>query len=174
VLHHWSVPLRVDGRRASIEGAVERVARPPLAWPIGAGVALVAGAAAMVLMPRRRRLAWPLVAALAIAAVAIAHGEAAATGARPWGVLVAALVALAGLALAYRLRRDAALEQGALAVSAILLALPLVGRLTVLRHGVIVTTLDAGVVRGLVIIGLAAAAGAIGAAARAWWPEAPV
>jgi hypothetical protein len=173
VIHHWSVPLRVDGRTARIEGAVERVARPPLAWPIGAGVALVAGAAAMILLPGRRRAAWARVGVLALAAIAIAHGEAAATGARPWGVTVAALVALAGLALAYRLRRDAALEQGALAVTAILLALPLVGRLTVLRHGVIVTTLDGDLVRALVVIGLAAAAGAIGAAARAWWPEAP-
>jgi hypothetical protein len=172
-LHHWNVPLRVDGRTARIDGAVERVARPPLAWPIGAGAALVAGAAAMLLVPRRRRLAWLLVGLLGIAAVAIAHGEASATGARPWGVIVAALVALAGLGLAYRLRRDAALEQGALAVTAILLALPLVGRLTVLRHGVIVTTLDPDLVRALVVAGLAAAAGAIGAAARAWWPEPP-
>ena len=90
--------------------------------------------------------------------------------ARPWGAIVAAVVALAGLAIALRLRRDAALELGALAVAAILLALPLVGRLPVLRHGVIVTTLDPDLVRALVVGGLAAAAGAIAAAARAWWP----
>jgi len=171
VLHRWSVPLRVDGRTARIEGAVERVARPPLAWAIGAAAALVAGAAAMLLLPARRRLAWALVGALAVAAIAIAHGESAATSARPWGVIVAAAVALAGLALAFRLRRDPALEQGALALTAILLALPLAGRLTVLRHGVIVTTLDPDLERALVIGGLAAAAAAIGAAARAWWPE---
>ncbi|HEY3614351.1 MAG TPA: hypothetical protein VGK92_11625 [Gaiellales bacterium] len=171
VVHRWSVPLRVDGRPARIRGAVERAARPPLAWPIGAGAALLAGAAALLLLPSRRRLAWPLVGFLAVAAIAIAHGESAATGARPWGVLVAAVVALAGLALAHRLRRDAALEQGALAVTAILLALPLAGRLAVLRHGVIVTTLDGDLVRALVVAGLAAAAAAIGAAARAWWPE---
>jgi hypothetical protein len=171
VPRRWSVPLRVDGRTARIEGAVERVARPPLLWPIGAGAALVAGAVAMFLLPGRRRAAWALVGVLAIAAIAIAHGESAATGARPWGVIAAALVALAGCGLAYRLRRDPALEQGALALTAILLVLPLVGRLTVLRHGVIVTTLAPDLVRVLVLGGLAAAAGAIGAAARAWWPE---
>ena len=90
VLHHWSVPLRVDGRTARIEGAVEPVARPPLAWPIGAGAAVVAGALAMLLLPARRRAAWVLVAVLAVAAIAIAHGESAATAARPWGVIVAA------------------------------------------------------------------------------------
>ena len=119
----------------------------------------------MLLLPGRRRVAWVLVTGLAGAAIAIAHGESAATGARPWGVLAAALVALAGLALAYRLRRDAPLEQGVLALTAILLALPLVGRLAVLRHGVIVTTLDGDLVRALVLAGLGAAAGAIGAAA---------
>jgi hypothetical protein len=35
---------------------------------------------------------------------------------------------------------------------------------------VIVTTLDPDLVRVLVVAGLAAAAAAIGAAARAWWP----
>ena len=171
VLHRWSVPLRVDGRTVRIEGAVERVARPPLAWAIGAAAALVAGAAATLLLPARRRVAWALVGALAVAAIAIAHGESAASAARPWGVIVAAAVALAGLTLAFRLRRDPALEQGALALTAILLALPLAGRLAVLRHGVIVTTLDPDLERALVVGGLAAAAGAIGAAARAWWPE---
>jgi hypothetical protein len=170
VVHRWSVPLRVDGTATRIEGAVERVPRPAPAWPLGAAAALLAGLVTMLLLPRRRRIAWMLVTGLAGAATAIAHGESAATGARPWGVLAAALVALAGLALAYRLRRDAALEQGALALAAILLALPLVGRLAVLRHGVIVTTLDGDLVRALVLAGLGAAAGAIGAAARAWWP----
>ena len=78
--------------------------------------------------------------------------------------------ALAGLAAAFRLRRDAALEQGVLAVAAILLVLPLIGRLSVLRHGVIVTTLDPDLVRALVLGGLAAASAVITAAARAWWP----
>ena len=57
-----------------------------------------------------------------------------------------------------------------LAVAAILLVLPLIGRLSVLRHGVIVTTLDPDLVRALVVGGLAAASAVITAAARAWWP----
>jgi hypothetical protein len=40
----------------------------------------------------------------------------------------------------------------------------------VLRHGVIVTTLDPDLERALVVAGLALASGAIAAAARAWWP----
>ena len=106
-----------------------------------------------------RRVSPVLVGALAIAALAVSHGESAATGDRPWGVLVARSSPLAGLAAAFGLRRDAALERAALAVTAILLVLPLVGRLAVLRHGVIVTTLDPDLVRALVVGGLAAAAG---------------
>jgi hypothetical protein len=171
VLHRWSVPLRVDGRTSAITGAVESVARPPLAWAFGAGIALAAGAGLMLVISPRRRAAYILVAGLAVAAIALSYGESEATGARHWGMLVAAVVALAGLALAFRLRRDAALEQGVLAVTAILLVLPLVGRLGVLRHGVIVSTLDPDLVRALVVCGLAAAAGVIAAAARAWWPS---
>lgn len=168
VAHRWSVPLRVDGRAARITGAVERVAQPPLAWAIGAGAAVAAG---MVLgMQGRRRAGYALVGALAIAVVAISYGESQAAGSDPWGEVVAAVVALAGLAAAFRLRRDAALEQGVLAVTAILLVLPLIGRLSVLRHGVIVTTLDPDLVRALVLCGLAAASAVITAAARAWWP----
>ena len=44
-------------------------------------------------------------------------------------------------------------------MTAVVLALPLVGRLAVLRHGVIVTTLDPGLERALVAGGLALAAG---------------
>jgi hypothetical protein len=169
VAHPWSVPLRVDGRGSEIRGAVERVARPPIVWSFGAGLAVAAG---MVLgMLGRRRLAHVLVGALALAVVAISYGESQATDARPWGEIVAAVVGVAGLTAAFRLRRDAALEQGALAVAAILLVLPLIGRLAVLRHGVIVTTLDPDLVRALVVAGLGAGAAAIAAAARAWWPD---
>ena len=169
VAHPWSVPLRVDGRTTAIKGAVERVARPPIAWALGAGIAVATG---MVLgMVGRRRVAYVLVGALAIAVVAISYGESQATGARPWGEIVAAIVGVAALAGAFRLRRDAALEQGVLAVAAILLVLPLIGRLAVVRHGVIVTTLDPDLVRALVVAGMGAAAAAITAAARAWWPD---
>jgi len=172
VLHRWRVPLRVDGRRVAIEGAVERVARPSLAWPAGA-VALVLAAAGLmlVLTPPRRRASYLLFGALAVAAVVIPYGESHAVDERSWGALVAAVVAIVGVATARSLRRDAALELGALAVAAVLLALPLVGRLTVLRHGVIVTTIDPGLERALVVGGLACAAGVIAVAARAWWPK---
>ena len=169
-LHRWSVPLRVDGRRVALEGAVERAEKPTIAWALAAGAAVAAGAGLALGYAGQRRVGHVLVGALAITAIAIAHGESAATGDRPWGEVVAAAVALAGLAAAFRLRRDPALERGALAVAAILLVLPLIGRLAVLRHGVIVTTLDPDLVRALVVGGLAAAAATIASAARAWWP----
>jgi hypothetical protein len=169
-LHRWRVPLRVDGRRLAIEGAVERVARPSLVWSVGAAALVLAVAGLMLVLRPRRALSHLLFGALAVAAVVIPYCESAATSERSWGALVATVVALAGLGAALRLRRDAALEQGALAVGAVLLALPLVGRLAVLRHGVIVTTLDPDLERALVVGGLALAAGVIAAAGRAWWP----
>jgi hypothetical protein len=170
VLHQWRVPLRVDGRRVAIQGAVERVPRPPLAWAVGA-VAAVLAAAALVLVSRLRRgTAYALFGVLSAVAVVVPYGESEATSSRPTGAIVAAVVALAGLALALRLRRDLALELGALAVASILLVLPLVGRLAVLRHGEIVTTLDPDLERALVVGGLALAAATIASAGRAWWP----
>ena len=69
VAHPWSVPLRVDGRTTEIKGAVERVARPPIAWAIGLGFDVAIG---MVLgMHGRRRAAHVLVGGLAIVVVAI-------------------------------------------------------------------------------------------------------
>ena len=163
VLHRWSVPLRVDGRTARIEGAVERVARPPLAWAIGAG--------------RRGRRRRGLAMLLLPRAAARRVGRSSARSRSPRSPSPTARARRPrrgrgarssppssrspGSAVALRLRRDAALEQGALAVTAILLALPLVGRLAVLRHGVIVTTLDPDLERALVVGGLALAAGAI-------------
>jgi hypothetical protein len=167
--HPWSVPLRVDGRRTEIKGAVERVARPPIAWAFAAGFAVAVGMG--LAMQSRRRAAHVVVGGLAIAVAVLSYGESQATDARPWGELIAVVVGVAVLAAAFRLRRDAALELGVLAVAAILLTLPLIGRLAVLRHGVIVTTLDPDLVRALVVAGLGAGAAVITAAARAWWPD---
>jgi len=176
IAHRWSVPLRVDGRDAQLAGAVEVVAKPPIAWAFALGVAVAVGAAVALASSTGRRWVPPaLVGALTVAVVVISYGESRATGSSPWGELVAAAVGATGLAASWRLRRDATLEQGVLAVAAILLALPLIGRLAVLRHGVISSTLDPDLVRVLVISGLALAAGVIACAARAWWPAtAPV
>ena len=86
VLHRWSVPLRVDGRATAIEGAVERVPRPPLAWAIGAGLALAAGAGLVLVLAPRRRATYALVAGLALAGIAISYGESEATGRDGTGV----------------------------------------------------------------------------------------
>ena len=164
------MPLLVDGRPAAILGAVESVARPSLAWPVGTVAAVAAAAGLMLALASRRRAVYLVFGALAVAAVVVPYGESEATSARPWGALVAGVVALAGLAAAMRLRRDPALEQGALAVTAVVLALPLVGRLGVLRHGVIVTTIDPVLERALVAGGLALAAAVVASGGRAWWP----
>lgn len=166
----WRVPLRVDGRAREITGTVERVATPPLAWVLAAGAAAVAGGAVALRLAAGRRAPHVLVGALALTVVALSHGESRATGGAPWGEIVAVAVAVAGLAVALRVRRDAALALGALAATAILLVLPLIGRLSLLRHGVIVTALDPDLARALVVAGLAAASGTVAAAARAWWP----
>ena len=170
VVHGWRVPLRVDGREVAILGAVERVDRPSFAWTIGAAAAVAGGAALVLVLRPRGPTAYALFGALAAVAVVVPYGESEATSARPLGAIVAVAVALAGAGLAIRLRRAAALELGALALMAILLVLPLVGRLAVLRHGVIVTTLDPDLERALVVGGLALATGTIASAARAWWP----
>jgi hypothetical protein len=169
-VHRWLVPLRVDGRSEVVLGAVERVARPPLAWAIGGAIAVAAAIGLVLALRLGRRTVRGVFAALAAVAVVLPFGESEAVSARPTGAFVSAAVALAAAGLALRLRRDTALELGALAAGAVLLALPLVGRLPVLRHGVIVTTLSADLERALVIAGLALAAAAIAAAARAWWP----
>ena len=88
----WSVPLRVDGRDTAIRGAVERVPRPPLAWAIGAGLALAAGAGLVLLFGPHRRATYVLVGGLAVVAMALPYGESEATGNRHWGILVAAVV----------------------------------------------------------------------------------
>jgi hypothetical protein len=170
VPHRWRVPLRVDGHAVAIQGAVERVGRPSLAWPIGTLAAAIAAACVLFALSARRAVLYTAFGALALVAVVVPYGESEATSSRPWGALVAGVVALAGLAVALLVRRDRALEAGALAVAAVLLALPLVGRLAVLRHGVVVTTLEPGLERILVAGGVALAAGIVAAAARAWWP----
>jgi hypothetical protein len=170
VVHTWRVPLRVDGRTAVITGAVEPAPRPSLTWAIGAFAAIVAAVGLVVVRRLGRRTARAALAALAAVAIVIPLGESEAATARPTGSIVAAAVACATFGIALRLRRDTALELGALAAGAVLLALPLVGRVAVLRHGVVVTTLAADLERALVSGGLALAAAAIAAAARAWWP----
>ena len=166
IVHRWRVPLRVDGRGVAILGAVERVPRPSLAWPIGAVATVVAVVALALVLTLRRRCR--------LRALRRADRPSRRRPLRRERGRVRALVGGARrrcrgarrARTALRLRRDAALELGALAVAAVLLALPLVGRLTVLRHGVIVTTIDPGLERALVVGGLAFAAGVIAAAAR--------
>ena len=72
-----------------------------LAWPIGAVAAVLAVAGLVLVLPSRRRAVLRCsFGALAVAAVVIPYGESEAVSERSWGALVAAVVALVGLATA--------------------------------------------------------------------------
>ena len=169
-LHRWRVPLRVDGRRLAIEGAVEGVARPSLAWPVGAVAAVLAVAALVLVLPPRRRASYLLFGALAVAsrrhpATPRARPCPSARGARSsppsWrssGSPPRAACAGTPPSSWARWRWPPSCSRSARRPA------------HVLRHGVIVTTIDPGLERALVVGGLAFAAGVIAAAARAWWP----
>ena len=172
VLHRWRVPLRVDGREVAIQGAVERVARPPLAWAIGAAVAVAAGAGLVLALSRAaahglRPRSAALAAVAVVAPLRRERGRPRRGRRAPSSLRSSRSPASGSRSGCGATRRS---SWGAGRAPPILLVLPLVGRLAVLRHGVIVTTLAPDLERALVVGGLALAAAAIAAAARAWWP----
>ena len=109
-------PCASTAARAAIRGRSSASRRPPLAWAIGAGLAVAAGAAwcsacrrgGVRLRPRRR--AWRSRPSRPL------RRERGHRRRGPGARSSPRVVALAGLAAAIRLRRDAALEQGVLAV----------------------------------------------------------
>ncbi|HEY1366613.1 MAG TPA: hypothetical protein VGF23_05845 [Gaiellaceae bacterium] len=147
----WSIPIALDGRRTAIAGTFVRVPRP-LWWPWLAGAALAAGALFVV---ARRRPHWRGGAASVLAAVAAAAalaGNAAfatadpLSGAGRW-LEVAAAAALALVAAAALLVRDASARVWiAMVIGAIAVALGF-GSLSVFWHGVVISSLPAGLAR---------------------------
>jgi hypothetical protein len=161
----WSIPIALDGRRTAIAGTFVRVPRP-MWWPWLAGAALVAGA--LVVVARRRphwRGATASLLAAAAAAAALAGDAAFATadplsGAGRW-LEVAGAAALALVAAgALRVRDASARVWIAMVIGAIAVALGL-GSLSVFWHGVVISSLPAGLARlttaVAVVVGAAAA-----------------
>jgi len=151
----WSLPLTVDGRAAKLTGTLTRVPRPR-AWPWVA----VSLASLVSLVALRRRLAGGLVPTL-LAAVAAGATAAAITGfaagdaisrGTQWAEAVAAsLIALAALATAPARRSVRGWGAALVGVSAVALSL---GSLSVLWHGVVISSFSATATRALTAAGL--------------------
>jgi hypothetical protein len=160
----WTVPVTIDGKRATIAGTFWRVAHPDLApWLLGALAAAGAVALLSLRAPQARgRLALALAvvaAAAALAAIAAFALRDAPTGNVQWLQLVGGgIVAVAAAAVLVRTRGTrqtaAAGVIGALAAAAMLSALP------VFRHGVVISALPATAARILCAAALVGGAGA--------------
>ncbi len=173
-LADWSVPIVVDGQSGTIQGYYRYEPPPSKALWLGALAALALAASILVwrLRGQRRRLAlWVLAGAAVLPAPILGAAETldlpdpavdVAAGLAVYAVLVGALAAGAWWA-----RRDPAAEAAILAVAALAVgAFALVGRLALLDHGVVPSSLPAWLARALLVVGLAATiAVAVGAVA---------
>lgn len=166
---NWTIPLVVDGRRASLSGSTERVGRPRV-WPWVVALGLVVGVLLAAVAADHRRKGRLGQVATGAALIAIAAMTASAVGFATdryasgftWFVAADELVlAAVGVAILTRgpgsARRGSAAGLGLLA----LLGSGLGGG--ALFHGVVLSALPASVARGAVAVGLAA--GAIAAVA---------
>jgi len=160
----WTIPLVVDGRRASLKGSTERVGRPAV-WPwfVACGLTVVLLLAAVAAERRRsgrlRALAQAaaLVAVAAMTASALGFATARYASGFTWFVvgdeLALATVGIATLARGRELARDgAAAGLGLLAI----FGAGLGG--AALFHGVVLSALPAPAARAAVAVGLAAGA----------------
>jgi hypothetical protein len=166
----------VDGKAASVDGYYRYEPPPSQALWLGAGAVLAVAlvALAWLLQGRRRRLAlWAMAAAAVLPAPILGAGETldlpdpavdVAIGLAVYGLMVAALAGAARWA-----RRDAAAEAAILAVGALAVgAFALVGRLSLLEHGVVPSALPGPLARALLVVGLAATLGAAAGAIATW------
>jgi len=166
----WEIPLVVDGRRAVLGGAIERVPRPAN-WPwLVVGVPFVAASALLLRRRRLRDLELAGVAFGALVAVAIAVAAAGfaldpnATEGR-W-VEAANEVVFAAVGIAVLARgspQTRVLAAGALGLLGLAVG---VSKIPVFEHGIVLAALPDAVVRAAVALMLwaSAAAVAIGAA----------
>ncbi|MGB2875252.1 MAG: hypothetical protein WBB76_07225 [Gaiellaceae bacterium] len=161
---HWSLPLLVDGRRASIEGETWR-ADPPPAWPwIALGV-FFAGAAGLLLVRRPMkavRVASTSFGGLAAAATLTTAIGFAATSTASEGAWVESAneiaFVLVGAVFLVRGSRDArALAGGALGLLALAVGLT---KLPVFVHGIVLSLLPGQAARLAVTLAIAAGAAA--------------
>jgi hypothetical protein len=171
VVTSWTIPLFVDGRRASLSGSTERVRRPS-AWPWLLVCGLIVGVLLAAIAATRRREVFLSKLAQAAALVAVAAMTASSSGFAAdryasgftWFLgadeLVLAMLGLTILARGSELARDgAAAGLGLLAIFG-----AGIGGAT-LFHGVVLSALPASVARVAVAVGLAT--GAVAAVAGA-------
>jgi hypothetical protein len=155
--------VTVDGRPTSLTGTFTRVARPPI-WPwLVSAAAIVAALVLAAQFVQRSALAIVLagLAALAALAAGTAFATADAIARRSEWIEVAsagvlALVAAAALVLGDRSVRTWA----ALVVGVVAAALGL-GSLSVLWHGVVISSLPATLARLATVVALVGGAGAV-------------
>jgi hypothetical protein len=147
----WSLPLTLDGRREALRGTFTRVARPPLwPWVLGGLVAISGVALFARARPSRRAEAAIAIAGVAaagalVASAAFATGDAIPKRAEWIEVGSAALLAvLAAVALAVG---DRSVRTWAAMVVGVVTAALGLGSLSVLWHGVVVSTLPAVLAR---------------------------
>jgi hypothetical protein len=160
---HWTVPLMVDGRQASIGGELVRVPRPSvLPWLVLGGISAVVVA---VVLARRRSLlratttALGLVAAAATVATAADFAFASSAGAGAWVEGANELVfVVVGLAFVIWGSSDArALAGGALGLLALAVGL---SKLPALLHGIVLSSLPGQLSRAVVAVAISAGAAA--------------
>jgi hypothetical protein len=160
----WSVPLVVDGRRATVGGELVRVAKPS-PWPWAGLAALTAIAVAIVLTRRNEPLrtattALGLVAAAAtvVTAADFALASSASQGAWVEGANELVFV-LVGLAFVVWGSGDTkALAGGALGLLALAVGL---SKFPALLHGIVLSALPGAVSRAGVALAICAGAGAV-------------
>lgn len=159
----WTVPLVVDGSRATLGGELRRVPTPS-PWPWLALGAVVAAAVAILLAFRRQLIRTATVVlgcAAAAAAAATALGFALASSASEGAWVEAAnelVFVLVGLVFVARGSRDTrAVAGGALGLLGLAVGLT---ELPVLLHGIVLSALPAAAARASVALAICAGAAA--------------
>ena len=161
----WSLPIVLDGRHTHLRGRFTRVARPPL-WPwLVAGLAAVAGIAALGRTAPRHRAEFAAGVAGVAAAGALAASAAFATGdaigRRAQWIEVGAAALLAVLAAAALLVGDRSLRTWVAMVVGIVAAALGLGSLSVFWHGVVISSLPASLARLATAVALLGGAAAV-------------
>jgi hypothetical protein len=167
----WSVPVTVDGRPEQLSGATERVAAPPW-WPWLLVAAPFALAAALRLRSERTAVALGATAGVAtlVTALAFALDRYASAGTIVESINEV-LLALAGLAVLWFVRRPPAARFGVAAGLGTLAAFIGLTKVASLTHGVVLSVLPATATRVLVAVALSAGAGAVVLGARFFLEE---
>jgi hypothetical protein len=159
----WRLAMTLDGRPVALTGTFKRVARPPL-WPwLASAAAIVAALVLAARFVQRSALAVVLagLAALAALAAGTAFATADAIARRSDWIEVGSAALLALLAaLALALGDRSVRVWAAMVVGVVAAALGL-GSLSVLWHGVVISSLPASLARLATVVAFVGGAGAV-------------